>query len=316
MSADKKLDRDEVDALLNSDIKQEEESEPEPASECRIEEYDFLQPSRYKRPELEHLRQTSAQLPKLALHSLSHLMGCRVQMQLTSSNLTQWQYVIEEIGETAMGQVFEFQPWGHRGVVAADSKFASSCVEWLMGNPSSVEPETTLTELEGRVFSHMLRRVYEPLPQLWNCLGDYTVEGVDYVTELSGRGPFSPLDELFQISLLVEGAFGAGNIVLALPFEIVRKILQEADEWSQRAPVQTGSREAIKSKLQEVSLDLVVELGRANVRAQHLVDLERGDIVMLDSPCRDPFDVKVNGRPKMRGYPALSRGRMAVKIHH
>ena len=314
MTGDKKLDQDEVDALLNADVQGDEESEQEPASECRIEEYDFLQPSLYKRPELERLRQTSAQLPKLALHSLSSLMGCRLQMQLTSANQTQWQYVVEEVGETAVGYVFAFQPWGHRGIVAADRKFAASCVEWLMGNSGSGAPQTTLTELEGRVFSHVMQRVYQPLPQIWRCLGDYRVEGVEYVTEVAAKAPFSPVEELFQISLLVEGAFGAGNIMLAVPFEIVRKVLQALDDDSQRPPVQEGTRAAVKSRLQEVPLEVAVELGSASILAEDLLELDQGDIIMLDRPCMAPLDVRINGQPKMQGHPALSRGRMAVKI--
>jgi len=316
MAGDKKLDQDEVNALLSADVEGDDESESESASDRRVEEYDFLQPSLYKRPELERLRQTSAQLPKLALHGLSGLMACRLQMQLTSANQTQWQYVVEEVGDTAVGYVFSFQPWGHRGVVAAERKFANQCVEWLMGNSGSGTPQKNMTELEGHVFSHVMRRVYEPLPQIWRCLGDYTVEGVEYVAELGGKGPYSPVEELFQMSLLVEGAFGAGNIVLAVPFEMVRKVLQALDEGSQGPPIQKETREAVKSRLKEVPLDLAVELGTASIRAENLMELDQGDVIMLDSPCTAPLNVRVNGKPKMQGYPALSRGRMAVKIQN
>lgn len=64
----------------------------------------------------------------------------------------------------------------------------------------------------------------------------------------------------------------------------------------------------------DVALDLRVELGRARVPIQRLLDVHEGSVLELDKAAGDLLDVVVNGRLVARGEAVVVGDRFAVRI--
>jgi flagellar motor switch protein FliM len=59
---------------------------------------------------------------------------------------------------------------------------------------------------------------------------------------------------------------------------------------------------------------MLVKLGAADITVRDLLELEPGDIIQLNSDATLPLDVLVEGLPKFKGIPGLSKGNRAIKI--
>jgi len=66
--------------------------------------------------------------------------------------------------------------------------------------------------------------------------------------------------------------------------------------------------------LLDVPLRISVELGRARMRVQDLLDLGQGSVVDLDRLAGEPVDILVNGRPLAMGEVVVSNDRYAVRV--
>lgn len=66
----------------------------------------------------------------------------------------------------------------------------------------------------------------------------------------------------------------------------------------------------------DVALDLRVELGRARVSIQRLLDVQEGTVLELDKAAGELLDVIVNGRLVARGEAVVVGDRFAVRIVH
>ncbi len=67
-------------------------------------------------------------------------------------------------------------------------------------------------------------------------------------------------------------------------------------------------------RLQGAEVEVKVELGRAKVMVQDLLDWKQGDVITLDQDVADPLVVQVEGVPKFIGKPGICRGNKAIQI--
>jgi flagellar motor switch protein FliN/FliY len=64
----------------------------------------------------------------------------------------------------------------------------------------------------------------------------------------------------------------------------------------------------------DVPLDLSVELGRARMSIQDLLNLSPGSVIELDKVAGEPLDFMVNGRLVARGEAVVVNDKFGVRI--
>ena len=62
-------------------------------------------------------------------------------------------------------------------------------------------------------------------------------------------------------------------------------------------------------------MELAVELGSASIKGSDLMNMEIGDVIMLDNESDKPVVVKVEGVPKLRATPGICHGNLAFQVH-
>jgi len=66
--------------------------------------------------------------------------------------------------------------------------------------------------------------------------------------------------------------------------------------------------------LRDVNLDIKIELGRAKMNLDEILQLRRGSVVTLDKLAGDPVDVYVNGRLVARGEVLVLNDNFCVRV--
>ena len=69
-----------------------------------------------------------------------------------------------------------------------------------------------------------------------------------------------------------------------------------------------------KDNLMASKVDILVELGRAEISSKDVVDLQKGDVILLDQFAVDPLKIYVEGMLKFGGCPGIFKGNQAVKL--
>ncbi len=316
-SHDGKLSKDEVDALLAATRQQEgPPGEAEPAR--RVHGYDFKQPSRFSKAQLEALRRINSGLAQNATTHASRLLRSNVRTQLVSMDQMKWENLVDEVGQSVVGFVFLMDELGYRGMVMIEAAFAAAALDRMMGGQADSQEDADIefTDLDVAVLSRFAQAFVNPLPELWEEIGQFQVELGSFVQDLQTLDSFPPAEDFVQFSFLMHSTVGSGQISLAVPFEAVRSLPPEADEMEGALAGATDedTDTALRQNLQRTTVELTVLLGTADVRVGRLVRMEPGDVVVLDSRVGEPLPVKINDRVKFRGYPGLSDGYLAVKL--
>lgn len=314
MTPDKsRLSEEEMEALLHRGASPGGNEGDAEALPRRVEKYDFFQPNRFSKSELERLRRMHSHLPQRAGQALSRLLRSNVRMQLRAIEQTKWDYVLEESAEGAVGYVFRMEPVGRRGTVVLENSLARACLGRIMGTGIEKEEGVGFSELEAQVFRRFVAAMLSPLPELWQKIGDFSIEPGRYARDLRLISVFASQEDLFRLSLAFQGSAGEGQIDIFVSFDVLRRMTPR-DEEARAGETDRATQTALRRSLQRARLELAVLLGRADVPTEELLRLQRGDVVVLDGSPEEPVEIRVNDRVKARGYPGLSGQRLAVKL--
>jgi flagellar motor switch protein FliM len=78
--------------------------------------------------------------------------------------------------------------------------------------------------------------------------------------------------------------------------------------------VGAGWKKSLQERIQETKMEMVVELGIAQMTAERLLRLTVGDVIQLEQDVTQELVAKVEGLPKFKGRPGVVRGNQAIKI--
>ncbi len=313
-----KLTKGEMEALLQATRDEEPTSfESRPESGRRVQKYDFRQPSRFNRSQLEKLKTLNEPLVQNANSHAARVLRTSVKTQLVSIEQMKWENMLEEMGDAVAGFVFNMAPHGRHGVVTLDKQFACAALERMMGGEASAEAPALIefTEVDVHVLAHLVSHLLSPLPQLWVRLGMFQVEVGPFMLDLQALDLFAPDEDFLQICLLIQSGVGSGRVALCVPFEAVRSLPPESDESQAVVAATEEETEAgLRESLSRTRVQLTALLGTADVTVEHLLRAEPGDVLLLDKHVGTRLDVKINDRVKLRGLPGVRNGNYAIKV--
>ena len=312
-----KLSKEEVTALLEATREEELPVErAEPAR--RVHGYDFLQPSRFKKADLEHLRKINDGLTQNITAQTSRLLRTSVKTQLVSMEQMKWENFLDEAADGCVGFVVTLEPLGWQGVLTIERQFAAVCLDRMMGGAGlPAEADDQFTGTDARAFACLARAFLAPLPDLWQNVGEFQVALGPFVQELATMDLLAPDEDLFQLCFLVQGTAGSGQVTLSVPFLAVKSLppRSEVDEPDLGvAAGEAAAKAGLRENLNRAYVQLAVVLGTTDVKVQNLVAVEPGDVIVLDTCPGDPLDIRLNDAVRLRGHPGIAKGKYAVKL--
>ena len=108
----------------------------------------------------------------------------------------------------------------------------------------------------------------------------------------------------------------SGALTICLPFASIEPVLPKlkAQFQSEEMEVDQVWVKRLRAELLLTEVETVAELGTAEITPAELLKFKVGDTLMLKQDATDPVILKIEGIPKMRGFPGSSKGNKAVQI--
>jgi len=95
--------------------------------------------------------------------------------------------------------------------------------------------------------------------------------------------------------------------------EELEKVAQAAGNVAQAASSARGTPQTLDFIL-DVTLQVTVEVGRARMTIQDLLQLGQGSVVELEKLAGEPLDVYINGKPVARGEAVIVNEKFGVRL--
>ncbi|GBE36807.1 flagellar motor switch protein FliM [bacterium BMS3Bbin07] len=312
------LSQDEVDALLKGVKEGKVETRPQdPPGGIRT--YDLTSQERIIRGRMPGLEMVNERFAGLFRVSLSNFLSKFIDVTVQGVSIIKFEEFMKIISLPSSINIFKIRPLKGHALMVLEAPLIFALVEYFFGGNSASPVKT-----DGRSFTPVEQRLINKVLAI--ALGDLQnalAELVEVKTEFAGSETnpqfvtIIPQNEtLIKVEFHVEMEHLTGKIYLGIPYSLVEPIKKKlySGITANTIDVDKGWIKRLVESLNESFVNITVELDRAELKLEDVLNLQTGDIITLGKSVADELVVKVEGVPKFYCTPGHHRGSQAVKI--
>ncbi len=310
----------EVDALLKGVGENQisvQQDVPEDTSEAVP--YDLSSQEKVIRGRLPTLDIINQMFSRLFRNSFSSLMKKSADISTASTDSVKFGEFLRSLPVPASLHVFRMEPLRGFGLMVVESKLVFALVDNFFGGVGNSDvhiDRRDFSAIEVRMTKNVVLSALEDWEKAWKPVHPVSVSYVRSEGNPQFAAIVPPTDTVLVVVFDVEMENTSGTITICIPYSTVEPIVPKLKEsfQSEKMEVDKIWVKRLQVELMETELEAAVELGTAVITPSKFMDLQVGNVLMLGNDVSDPLLVKVEGVPKFRGFPGVSRGNKAVQI--
>ncbi|MFO0791184.1 MAG: flagellar motor switch protein FliM [Pirellulales bacterium] len=323
--SDDVLSQNEVESLLSAMNAREADVIADAATSRvrhreKVSPYDFKRPERVGKEQMRSLQTMHEAFGRNFGASLSALLRTIVELKLTSVDQLTYSEFVFSLENPTCFNLMNAPPLEGQLILDINLSLLFPIIDRLLGGGSDAGPpmRRPLTEIELRLVSRITDLFCQEMKHAWENVLDLspTIARVESNPQLVQIVPPNEVVVLISFELTLGDARGMMN--LCIPFNSIERISQRlsANSW-----VSYGKKSATAENIQRIShrlndatVEVVVDLAETNISTSDLIGLRVGDIITTEKDIGVPLVVSVEGRPKFHAQAGAFKGRKAIQV--
>ena len=206
------------------------------------------------------------------------------------------------------------------GLAVLEPGLGEALLAAALGDRRSRQPDAVpdarreLTGVEQNVLKRLLGVFTDAIRTAWEPVMPFQPEALRF--ELDPRmASIAPPSDVGIVSAFELTGGIEGRLQLVIPYAAVEPAKQRLA--APRRISQRGDERAAKMmarEIEQVQVRMCGLLGRTRITLARLLELEPGEVLLLDHDEASPLPLLVQGREKLLGSPSVSGGAMAMKV--
>jgi flagellar motor switch protein FliM len=289
-----------------------------PEDDSGVVSFDLANQDRIIRGRMPVLEIVNDRFARLCTNALANLMRKRVDINPISIDMSKFGDFMRSLPVPTSISIFKMDPLRGNAIMVVDSRLVFALVESFFGGAGS-QPK-----VEGRDFTHIEQAIVDRVVKLclanmedsWRPVHEVHVEHVRSEVNPQFAAIVPPSDVVIVITFEVELENAIGSLICCLPYATLEPIRSKlhASFQSERLEVDHVWMNRFKERLMETPVELVVRLGRTKITGRQLLQLEVGDILLLDTDEDDLLQCEIEGVKKFQGLPGRVKGNKAFQV--
>ncbi|QXE03105.1 flagellar motor switch protein FliM [Terribacillus sp. DMT04] len=320
--AEEVLSQNEIDALLSAissgemdadELKQDEKNK-------RVKTYDFKRALRFSKDQIRSLTRIHENFARMLTTFYSARLRTFVQIAVASVDQVPYEEFIRSIPTMTILNTYSLSPLEGKILIEYDPTIAFAMLDRTLGGQgSNVNKINNLTEIETTLMTQLFESSMENLKVAWQSLEDVDPMLEDFEINPQFLQMVSPNETVVVVTLNSTIGETTGMINICIPHVVLEPIVSKLSihYWMQ-APTDKQGNEAewhdLSAGIQRASVDVKAILGETSIDVQELVNLQEGDVLMLNQSIDAPLQVKVDNQVKFKAQPGKKKNRMAIQI--
>ena len=316
------LSQSEVDALLSavSDNRVdgfEESGDDELKS--GVVQYDLANQDRIIRGRMPTLDIIHDRFIRLFRVTLSNSLRKMANLSVNSTGPLKFSEFMNSLPLPSCLNILRLDPLRGAAVMVIESKLLYALVDSFFGGndvPYTKIEGKDFTQIEIKIARRVVLSAIDDLEKAWEPV--YPLKIGYNRTEINPQfvAVVPPSDVVIATTFDVELEKVSGTIKIVIPYATLEPIKSKLSVGFQSEQLEVDFIwiNRIKEQIMQTSANMNVKLGMADINMRDLINLERGDIIQLNTDATLPLDVLVEGVPKFKGVPGTLKGNRAIRI--
>ena len=319
------LSQSQIDELLNNLSTGDVDIQELEASEKKIKEYDFRSPKKITKETIKLLKgiyENYCRMVTSRLTSMLRLMCDVTVEQVEESIFHEYNNALDDY--VLMGLIDVKYPddtVSDSQILMEISKPLSYVIidRLLGGTGEDYEYNRDYTDIELSLLGNTLKQLVKQMGSNWESTVDIETELVKIETNSRFIQSINYNDTVVIIVLNVELNQASGKITICIPSSILDEILKMASNFTKSNKKSDQSREeqkaAIMSSIKSSILTVTGVLGSSQATLQDVLNMQIGDLIILDRNINSDIDLNVDGRKWFEGKWGARKNKGVIKIN-
>jgi len=314
------LSQEEIDVLLKGlsggEIETDRAEQREPGD---FIPYDLTSQDRIIRGRMPTFEMMTERFARLYRLSLSSLLRRVVGVSALSVEMMKFGEFLKTLPVPTSLHIFRMDPLRGSAIFVVESKVIFALVDILFGGSgqSSFKIEgREFTAIENRLIKRAVLSALTDFEKAWKSILDVKIghQRSEINPQFAHIVPLT--DVVVVVHFEIEMEYSSGIVSVCIPYSMLEPVREKLQAGFQSDALEVDREWAnrFREGLMSSRVELIVELGRSEVSGKEIVDLKKGDVIMLDRYRVDPLDIFVEGVQKLTAFPGVYKGNSAIQI--
>lgn len=314
------LSQSEIDNLLAALSSGElDTDELNGADEKQVKDYDFKRPTKFSKEHLRTLEIIYEHYGRLLSTSMQVHLRKNVQVSVTSSETVIFSEFSNSLSNPVILGIVNFQPLGGTILIELASQLGFSMIDRMLGGAGdSLEKSREFTEIEMTIIEKMMVVCMQLMREPWRNVVEINPVLERIETNSQFAQIIAPNDMIAIITLNMKIGEVEGFMNVCLPFFTLESVMDKLNTKFWYANMQElddeNFEEYIEALVKRVDVPVKAVLGKTSISVTDFVNLQRGDIIRLDTEVDQDLTVYVGNIKKFTALPGTSRDKNAVRV--
>lgn len=319
------LSQNEIDELLAAlstgevDVSEIEEEK----KEKKVRKYDFSRPDKFAKDQLRTLEIIHENFSRLLNNFLSGYLRTYIEVDVISVQSLIYTEFSNSISNPAILGIVDFAPFEGQVIIDISSDIANAMIERVLGGTgksvSSSKESRTLTEIEMTLLRNVLIKFINLLKEPWGNIVELRPKLENIETNAQFAQIVSPAESVALITFNLHIGENEGMVNICIPHYVIEPILPSLSSrlWfatSNKREVTETERDALETGISRTKINMTAVVGGSNITVSELLNLQKGDIILLNKKVEDPLEIYVENQLKFKAKPGIKKKNVAVMI--
>lgn len=313
------LSQQEIDQLLNK-VKSGEEQAPAQPEEQEAILFDFRLPNRISKNQLRTIRNINETFAEGFTGFLVSKLQSIVNINVTSIDQIYYSEYILSVSNPACLYTFEIRNTDIKGILELNLDLSFALVDRLLGgNGEGIKQSNVITPIEQKVLAVIAERVMLDLRKAWQMVDNFDFKVERFESDIDFAQITSQNESVLLISFEIvigEKTFMMNLCFATFAFDVILSKLS-SQKLSSIRPTKyqdTTSGEILANHLYKTNLPVVVEFGTTKLSVKEIMEMQKDDVIKLETLISDEQSVKVGNKVLFYGRTGNVNGHKAIKI--
>jgi len=316
---EKILSQEEVNALLKGIDNGDVSTTAAPADDRSPQNYDLTSHDRVVRGRMPTLEIINERFTRIFQISMSATLKKIVDVHLSSVEVMKFGEFMKQVPLPSCINIFKMEPLKGFSLLVIDPRMAYLLVDHFFGGKGQTHVKVEgrdFTPIEHRIINKLVTLSFQDLEKAWKPVHPIKIQLSRTEINPQFASIVTPTEVVVVVAFDIEIDSTPGKFHLCIPYPSIEPIKEKLQAGYQSDHYEVDSKwmDRFKQQLLECPVTITVELGEGTVKVRDILNLNIGDVIMLDRPVDEQMVAKVERVPKFQGRPGVYRGNLAFQI--
>lgn len=289
------------------------------SEEKRVRVYDFRRPDKFSKDQLRTLSMIHDNFARLLTGFFSATFRSMVSVGIASVDDLTYEEFTRGVSNPSVMGVFSLAPLKGNAIIDINPTIAFPMIDRIFGGPGQgLDKSRPLTEIETTVMERLTAGFLQNLAEAWANIANLTprLEGIESNPMFAQI--VAPSEIVIIVTLDCRIGDNRGQMALCLPYILIEPVLPKlsAHNWfsATQREATPETLALLQQRLEEARVPFSVRLGETQLTVEEVLELELGDVIVLDNVVRGDLLAYVGNKPKFWVQPGKLGSRLAVRL--